>query len=162
MDDEEKHLLTLEALRDVDAGRIVSHRAVQDWAASIADQYTEAEYHQEHAMVQEIDIDKLDIKELKNHLAELKRAQKHVEKAIDSYEARKKAEAIAVLKAAAAEHGFTLSELAGEKGAPKKVHPPKYENPHNTQETWSGRGRQPSWIKDALSAGKSLDDFLIK
>lgn len=25
--------------------------------------------------------------------------------------------------------------------------------------TWSGRGRRPAWINDALAAGKSLDDF---
>jgi DNA-binding protein H-NS len=27
--------------------------------------------------------------------------------------------------------------------------------------TWSGRGRQPGWIKEALAKGKGLDDFLI-
>ena len=30
--EEERHRLTLEALADVDAGRVIDHQAVQDWA----------------------------------------------------------------------------------------------------------------------------------
>ncbi|AXK40769.1 H-NS histone family protein [Crenobacter cavernae] len=26
--------------------------------------------------------------------------------------------------------------------------------------TWSGRGRQPKWVKDALASGRSLNDLL--
>jgi DNA-binding protein H-NS len=28
--------------------------------------------------------------------------------------------------------------------------------------TWGGRGKRPQWLRDALNAGKSLDDFLVK
>ena len=38
---------------------------------------------------------------------------------------------------------------------------PKYKNPANGSETWTGRGRQPRWVADALAGGKSLDDLLI-
>ena len=38
---------------------------------------------------------------------------------------------------------------------------PKYKNPANGSETWTGRGRQPCWVVDALAGGKSLDDLLI-
>ena len=38
---------------------------------------------------------------------------------------------------------------------------PKYKNPANGSETWTGRGRQPRWVVDALAGGKSLDDLLI-
>jgi DNA-binding protein H-NS len=38
---------------------------------------------------------------------------------------------------------------------------PKYKNPANGLETWTGRGRQPRWVADALAGGKSLDDLLI-
>lgn len=31
-DEEERHQMTLEALEDVDAGRVVAHAAVQAWA----------------------------------------------------------------------------------------------------------------------------------
>jgi predicted transcriptional regulator len=35
--EEERHRLTLEALADVDAGRLIDHRAVVAWADSLAD-----------------------------------------------------------------------------------------------------------------------------
>jgi predicted transcriptional regulator len=34
--EEERHRLTLEALADVDAGRVIDHQAVQAWAESLA------------------------------------------------------------------------------------------------------------------------------
>ena len=39
--------------------------------------------------------------------------------------------------------------------------PPKYRNPKNPTETWSGRGKQPRWLQPQIRAGKRLDDFLI-
>ena len=39
---------------------------------------------------------------------------------------------------------------------------PKYRNPANAQETWSGRGRQPRWLAAQTAAGRKLDEFLIK
>lgn len=39
---------------------------------------------------------------------------------------------------------------------------PKYRNPANKAETWTGRGRQPLWLGAALKSGKKRDDFLIK
>jgi DNA-binding protein H-NS len=38
---------------------------------------------------------------------------------------------------------------------------PKYQNPKNATETWSGRGRQPRWLSPQLRSGKQLDDFRI-
>lgn len=39
---------------------------------------------------------------------------------------------------------------------------PKYRNPANPQETWTGRGRQPRWLAGETAAGKKLEDFLIQ
>jgi DNA-binding protein H-NS len=36
----------------------------------------------------------------------------------------------------------------------------KYRNPV-TQQTWSGRGKRPQWVHEALAEGKSLDEFSI-
>ncbi|MGH9519312.1 MAG: CopG family ribbon-helix-helix protein [Terriglobales bacterium] len=33
--EEERHRLTLEALKDVDAGRVIEHQAIQAWADSL-------------------------------------------------------------------------------------------------------------------------------
>lgn len=38
---------------------------------------------------------------------------------------------------------------------------PKYQNPKNLAETWSGRGKQPRWVQAQLKAGKKLEHFLI-
>jgi DNA-binding protein H-NS len=97
-------------------------------------------------------------------LDELKTLKKDIEKAITTFEERKRLEAIAAVEAKVKEMGFTLAELTGGKsngkaGAPVSV--PKYVHPENPTVTWTGRGRQPRWIKEALQAGKSLDDFLI-
>ncbi len=39
---------------------------------------------------------------------------------------------------------------------------PKYRNPANTKETWTGRGKQPRWLAAHTAKGKKLEDFLIK
>ncbi|WP_281966810.1 H-NS histone family protein [Roseovarius nanhaiticus] len=39
---------------------------------------------------------------------------------------------------------------------------PKYMHPENPSLTWSGRGRQPLWIKEHLENGGDLDDYLIE
>jgi len=44
--------------------------------------------------------------------------------------------------------------------AGRKVEP-KYRNPANPAETWTGRGKPPRWLAAELSNGKSKDDFLI-
>jgi len=38
---------------------------------------------------------------------------------------------------------------------------PKYRNPKNTSETWSGRGKQPRWLVAALKAGSTINEFVI-
>ena len=36
-----------------------------------------------------------------------------------------------------------------------------YKNPKGEQ-TWTGRGRKPQWVVDALAKGKSLKDLIAK
>jgi DNA-binding protein H-NS len=47
---------------------------------------------------------------------------------------------------------------------PRRAYPkvlPKYQNPKNPAEKWSGRGKQPLWVQAQLKAGKKLEGFLI-
>lgn len=39
---------------------------------------------------------------------------------------------------------------------------PKFRNPAQPTETWSGRGKQPRWLTAQLRSGKKLNDFLIQ
>jgi DNA-binding protein H-NS len=47
---------------------------------------------------------------------------------------------------------------------PRRPYPkvlPKYQNPTNPAETWSGRGKRPHWVSAYLNAGERLDHLLI-
>jgi DNA-binding protein H-NS len=99
----------------------------------------------------------------KMSLEELQAHQKEVEAALRDYEKKRKAEALTAVRGTAKAHGFTLEELIGGKAAAKSA--PKgvarYANPADPTQTWTGRGRQPGWVKEALAAGKSLESMAI-
>jgi DNA-binding protein H-NS len=78
-------------------------------------------------------------------------------------------------------HGYSVEEVFGiaapargratkaSKAAPAKKAvrklgkvAPKYRNPANPKETWTGRGKQPRWLAAHTGKGKKLEDFLIK
>ncbi len=96
---------------------------------------------------------------------ELQKLRRDVEKAITTHEDRKRQRAIEAVEAVAAEHGFTLAQLTGVAAARvrgrKAALPPKYRNPANPEQTWSGRGRRPEWVNAALAEGKALSDLSI-
>lgn len=48
--------------------------------------------------------------------------------------------------------------ISGRKGS--KV-APKYQNPYNHAQTWTGRGMKPKWLTSLLDAGRSMDEFEI-
>ncbi|QXT41147.1 H-NS family nucleoid-associated regulatory protein [Gymnodinialimonas ceratoperidinii] len=101
-----------------------------------------------------VDLDKLSVDELQ-------KLQKDTAKAIASFEKRKRADALAELEAVAQKHGFKLADLVVIKKDAKPASPAKYRHPENAAMTWTGRGRQPNWIKEGLAAGKTLEDFAI-
>ena len=95
-------------------------------------------------------------------LAELKVHQMRVANAIADFEVRRRAEALAVVEASAKALGFTLADLFGVKPARKRaLVAPKYAHPESKSVTWSGRGRRPKWIVEALARGKTLVDLVI-
>ena len=66
----------------------------------------------------------------------------------------------------AASVGVTLDELVARgnkttKTTTRKPVAPRYRNPENQQETWTGRGKQPRWLAGKLAGGAKLEDFLI-
>lgn len=64
-------------------------------------------------------------------------------------------QALAQVKQIIAKYGFTAEQIFSETKARAQA-PAKYKNPETSQ-TWSGRGREPSWIKD-----KDRKQFQIK
>lgn len=96
-------------------------------------------------------------------LKELKDLEKKVSIAIVNFEKRKKAEALAELKALARSRGFSLEEILEETKVRKQIAPvaAKYADPANPNNTWSGRGRKPKWLATALESGLSMEDFAL-
>ena len=93
-------------------------------------------------------------------LRELRDLKNKVDRAISTFEDRRKREALAAAETAAREFGFNLADLTVAKATRGKV-APKYANPQDPTQTWTGRGRKPRWVQDALDAGKSLENLDI-
>lgn len=85
-------------------------------------------------------------------------------------------ELIEEFSAKAAEMGLSLDELLGSpaqagrtagkmrsarKGASAASPAPKYRNPE-TGETWSGRGRVPRWLKQAVERARGREEFAVE
>ena len=129
-----------------------------------------------------VNISNLSTKELADLIAEANRRKKVLAK-------RKPASQV---KAAVAKFlkstGWTFDELYGKPGAAKPAAAatasatsatapkarkstkgrslgkvaPKYSNPANAKETWTGRGKQPRWLAAETTKGRKLEEFLIK
>jgi len=125
-----------------------------------------------------IDINALSAKELESLISQAKKRKTTLNKRKPLVTVRKK------LTQQARNEGYTIAELFGTgasagaattraprapgKGAAKKTRKslgkvaPKYRNPSNADETWTGRGKQPRWLAAYTGGGRNLDEFLIK
>ena len=115
-----------------------------------------------------IDLEKLSLTELNSLLLAAERQRKLLSSRRPAAEVRRKAIALA------AQHGYTIAELYGDRPAAetpvkKRRSPrrktgkvaPKYRDPDNKRNTWSGRGRMPRWLAQKTKHGRSVADFLI-
>lgn len=103
-----------------------------------------------------IDLEKMTRKELLD-------LQSEIGGALKKAEVRERQEALKAAEDAAAKFGFSLAELSGEgKRSTKGTKAlPKYRNPANPEQTWTGRGRKPQWVHDALHGGADISDLEI-
>jgi DNA-binding protein H-NS len=88
------------------------------------------------------------------NLAELKGLEFDVRQEIKARQQREVSKAREQILGIARQAGLSEDLLLG--GAALV---PRYRNPADASQTWTGRGRQPKWLADALAKGKSLDDF---
>ena len=120
-----------------------------------------------------IDLEGLSAKQLEAVIARAKKRKDALSQRKPIAAVRKK------LVAMAKADGYTIAELFGDEGAGAQAAPakraarkstkgrslgkvaPKYRNPENPKETWSGRGMQPRWLAEQVRRGKSAADFLI-
>lgn len=95
-------------------------------------------------------------------LKELKQLQKDVTSAIEQFKERERRKALAEVEAFARDRGLSLADLS--EITTKRIRrpaAPKYANPADPAQTWTGRGRQPRWVVAALADGKALEDLAI-
>lgn len=118
---------------------------------------------------------KFDLKPLSRK--QLERLRSDVDKALVRLAEKDKKAALAAAEKAAQAHGFSLADLAGVKAPAtraKAAKPaakgnndgrakvlPKYRNPNNPDEAWSGRGRKPKWVEAHLASGGTLEQIAI-
>ncbi|MEJ7746569.1 MAG: H-NS histone family protein [Luteimonas sp.] len=124
-----------------------------------------------------IDLNRLSAKELQALINQAKKRKTTLDKRKPIAAVRSK-----LTKLAAAE-GYSVAELFG--GAATKVATrsppraarsprtattkgrklgkvaPKYRNPDNGTETWSGRGKQPKWLAALTAQGRDMREFAI-
>lgn len=91
---------------------------------------------------------------------ELKKLIVDAQKALKTVDTRRRSEAKRAAEQAAKEYGFSLEEILNAGGKSTKGMP-KYANPADPSQTWTGRGRKPNWVIEAMEAGKSIDDMAI-
>jgi len=100
-----------------------------------------------------------------NRLSDLLAKKAELEKEISEAQREERSAAIAQVKSLMAQHGLTLADLGTRTTTHTSVRSgtkvaPKYRDPA-TGQTWSGRGLQPKWLKQALNAGAKLTDFAL-
>lgn len=102
-----------------------------------------------------IDLDNMSLDALKD-------LQREVNKAVATFENRKRKEALAALEEKARQFGFTMAELTGTKiPRQRSASVAKYANPANPSDTWTGRGRKPKWFMEAIESGKTEADMAV-
>lgn len=95
----------------------------------------------------------------KKQLAELMQRAESRSRELDAAELEK---VRADVRAFAQSKGYTIEQLFGGRGRKaRRKAAPKYRNPADAAQTWSGRGKRPRWFHAALKAGKREKDLLI-
>ena len=71
------------------------------------------------------------------------------------------AEARAALAARARELGYSLDDIAADSARLRSKLPAKYRHPEDPTLTWTGKGRRPRWLHEALDTGMDLEAFSV-
>jgi DNA-binding protein H-NS len=90
--------------------------------------------------------------------AELRALNTDLARQISATEKRDIAEARRRIEQIALEAGMTLDALLA-KPSRSRAPTPLYVNPDDATQTWTGRGRQPAWVKAWLDCGITLEEL---
>lgn len=91
-------------------------------------------------------------------VAELRKLQERITQEMVKRERQELASARERILAIAQSIGVPLKDLIGSGiGTKTGAVAARYRNPDDASQTWTGRGRQPKWVKEWVESGKSLD-----
>ena len=97
-------------------------------------------------------------------LEELAALAANAQRALEDKRRESRKGVIAQIKELADSIGVTVSITDGEKkvsGLRGSKVAPKYRNPHNYDQTWTGRGMKPRWLAELIQQGRHMDEFKI-
>ena len=91
--------------------------------------------------------------------AELLKLEERIQTAIAAKRVEDAASTKEALRAMAEKAGYSLNDLFGKRAGRKGSGEVKFRNPKDTSQTWTGRGRKPNWLVDAVKKGAKIDAF---
>ena len=116
---------------------------------------------------QAVAIDGFDLS--KKSTSELKKLKAKIDRHIESQQVSKLRDVLARMQVIADEVNMSVEQVVKackpmrrKKKAAKLKVPIKYRNPKNSEQTWTGRGQRPVWLREAVEAGAHIDSFLVK
>ena len=103
-----------------------------------------------------VDLSKMSVGDLRNLQEQIKQEMKKREQ----QEVQKAREQILAI---AQSVGVPLKDLiaTNSRGAKTGSVAVRYRNPDDSSQQWTGRGRQPKWVKEWVEGGKSLDKLRV-
>lgn len=103
----------------------------------------------------DIDLDTLDVDELRVITENAQRiiAKKQHQRLYDAYRQ---------FEEIAEGCNTTIEEILKAGETLEKKRSIKYRNTDNDEETWTGRGRKPTWLVEALASGRDIEEFAVQ
>lgn len=96
-------------------------------------------------------------------VGDLRNLQEQIKQEMKKREQQEVQKAREQILAIAQSVGVPLKDLlaAGGRGAKGGTVAVRYRNPNDASQQWTGRGRQPKWVKEWVEGGKSLDKLRV-
>ena len=110
-------------------------------------------------------LEKMNRDDLEREKREAEARLAEIEKAQSEYDGRRVKELRVEITEMLQREGYSIDDVfggrAGKRAGRASKGRAKYRHPENPEKTWSGRGRQPQWYKDAVDGGMAPEELAI-
>lgn len=94
-------------------------------------------------------------------VGDLRNLQEQIKVEMKKREQQEVAKAREQILAIAQSVGVPLKDLIGNGGRKTGSVAVRYRHPNNSTQQWTGRGRQPKWVKEWVDGGKAMDALRV-